>query len=286
MRRPRGRGFGRSLGCRDGGKLVAALGLQLRLGNGLGLCRCLRGAQQFLLSGAASVPRMLGNDFPAARAGLIGALPEFCARQRLERAPVRFQPLEHRMVGFIGAARGVLLEGPAERGDIALGLRDAQLLGMQRVALLLDDLVRALVLVARLLEQLLELFGILNAARRGLTQPARRALDDQPGEGARILDDAHGLDEMLRVVAQCRHGEQGVGVGPRRAKCGKIDLACIDELCHALSRCGVGGIAELTHSRRLRLRSGAGIRSRGSRVLARRSKQLRQRRQTRESHDE
>jgi len=72
---------------------------------------------------------------------------------------------------------------------------------LQRIAFLLDDSVGALVLVTRLLEQLLEFFGIVDDVRCGLAHAARRTLRDQPGEGARITDDTQHLGQMPGIAA-------------------------------------------------------------------------------------
>jgi hypothetical protein len=109
--------------------------------------------------------------------------------------------------------------------------------GTQHVALLLDDLVDALVLLAHLLDELLELRGIFNALRRELPYTAGGALDDQPRDPLRIVDQVERVGQVSGIGAKAGHGQYGGGVPRRRrANFRKINRAGIDELRHPLLR--------------------------------------------------
>src|ERR1700693_4197460 len=128
----------------------------------------------------------------------------------------------------------VSLERRAKRRDIARDLRDPLLLGAQYVALLLDDLVDALVLAANLFEEPREFRGIFNALRRELPYAAGRALDGQVRPALRVVDRAHHLGKVVGIAAKTRHGQHRGAVPSRSAQLGKIDRPRIDEMRHEL----------------------------------------------------
>src|ERR1700693_6054353 len=115
----------------------------------------------------------------------------------------------------------VSLERRAERSAIARDLRNPLLLGAQHIALLLDDLVDALILAADLLEEPREFRGILDALRRELPYAARRALDDEARHSLRIVDRRQHLSKVVGIAAKARHRQQCAGVPRRGAQLGE-----------------------------------------------------------------
>src|ERR1700722_15951395 len=124
----------------------------------------------------------------------------------------------------------VSLERRAERSDLARDLRNPLLLGAQHIALLLDDLIDALVLAADLLEEPCEFRGILDALRRELPYAARRAIDDEARHLFRIVDRGQHPCKVIWIAAKARHRQHCGGVRRRSAQVGKIDRPRINEL--------------------------------------------------------
>src|ERR1700678_1529045 len=198
--------------------------------------RILRRATCTLCRLVSQLPRMRFDDFPAATDGRDHALAGLRPRLRLERCPLRLELPQGGGIEYVVDTMTVAFERCAERIDIDLNLRDPLLFGTQGIAFLLDDLVDALVLAAKLLEQLLELRGIFNGLRCELPYTAGRALDDQRRHPIWVIDQGKRLRQVSRIAAQSGHGQQCRAVARRSAKRGEIDRPRVDELCHALLR--------------------------------------------------
>ncbi len=189
---------------------------------------------RFRLLGHLSL--MAGDDFPTALDGSISALPQLRRGPGLECPPPGLELLERRHVNWVIDAMTVPLERRAKRMEVALDLRDPLIFGTQRIAFLLDDLVDALVLAAQLLEQLLELGGIVKALGRKLPDAARGTFGDQPRDSMRVVDQGESAGQAISIAAESRHRQQCGEVQRRSAKPLKINCVRVDELRHPLLR--------------------------------------------------
>src|ERR1700729_2154787 len=131
---------------------------------------------------------MRRDHLPTAIDGLLGALSDIRCRQGSERAPPAVKRLKGRWVKRIIDPMTVPLERLAQRTDLGRNLCRLPVLGVQRIALLLEDFVNTLVLAANPFEKLPELRGILNGLRRQLPQSAGRTVHDQLREVFGIID--------------------------------------------------------------------------------------------------
>ncbi len=125
----------------------------------------LRDLQSGLLRHPPLVPF---DDFPAAIDRLHATLFDVRIQMRGKRAPPILELFKGRWVKSVIGPMAVPLERLAERIDLARNLRRLPILSVQRIALLLEDLVDTLVLATNLFEKLPELHGIFNDLRRQL----------------------------------------------------------------------------------------------------------------------
>jgi hypothetical protein len=133
-------------GRRQSGGLLAALGFKfLQRENlfSLGLARCLRLGFHRLPCQLARVRR---DDLVATVNSFTRALAKSRRCLRVERSPALPEPFERGRVVYIVGAVTVLLQGGAGRREVAFDLGNPLFFRLQRIALLLDDLVGALVL--------------------------------------------------------------------------------------------------------------------------------------------
>ena len=93
-----------------------------------------------------------------------GAVADCRRCLRLERTPQRLVVLDGRLVVQIVDARGEALERGAQRAQFFIELGRLLFLGTQRVALVLEDPVDALVLALQLLEQVVQLLASASPA--------------------------------------------------------------------------------------------------------------------------
>ncbi len=127
------------------------------------------------------------DDLSAAIHGSLCPFPGLRRRSWLERLPLSFELPQGRGVQDVVNSVTVPFERCAQGVDGALFLRNTLLLGAQRIALLLDDLVDALVLAAQLPKQLFQFRGVLHGLRRELSYAAGGAFHDQPRGLTRLL---------------------------------------------------------------------------------------------------
>src|SRR5271170_803199 len=100
--------------------------------------RLLRGSPSRLFS---DLPQMFRDDFLATIDRLLRTLLDSRVRLRGQRAPPTVEVFKRRGVEGVIGPMAVPLERRAERIDLARNCRRSALLGMQRVAFLLEDLV-------------------------------------------------------------------------------------------------------------------------------------------------
>jgi hypothetical protein len=147
----------------------------------------------------------------------------------------------------------VPLEGGAEGVEGALQFRLTRLLGMQRIAFLLDDFINVLVAAAQLFEEPPQFDRIVDALRGELAHLRRRAVGHQLRDALRV-EAGEGLTQVSGIAAQAGHGQQGVGAAGGGQQVGKHNGARIDEFGEAFLRRAFGGRA-----------CGAGVRRAGAR---------------------
>ena len=120
-------------------------------------------------------------------------------------SPARLKMLEGgRKQGIVGT-REEGFERAVDRADVLVGLLGLVGLLSERVALVLQDPVHALVLPLQSLEQSIELIAPLDALRRELPQPEGSAFHDQPFDLIRIADRGQQLLGRLGVTAPFGH---------------------------------------------------------------------------------
>src|SRR5271156_1630814 len=142
------------------------------------------------------LPFMRRDDFPAGFHAPMHPLPRFGFRLRLESFPLRLELPQGRRVERVMDSMTVPFERCTERIDLAFDTCDPQLFGAYRIALLLDDLVDALVLAAQLFEELLELGRIGDGLRRELAYAAGRTLEDERRDFIGVIDQGERLGQM------------------------------------------------------------------------------------------
>ena len=157
-------------------------------------------------------------------------------RLRRERLPARMEVPEGRLIDRVVDAMTVPLEGFAGGDGVAPALFDPLLLGMERVALLPDDLVDALVLAAQLLHEASELRGIRHGLRRELPDAARGTVQHEPCDSLRVIDGGERAGQPLGVPAIPRHSEERGDIRRSSAQLLEIDGSRIDQLREALLR--------------------------------------------------
>ena len=168
--------------------------------------------------------------------GLTRALVDICGRRRGQSLPAGFEVLEPGCVLRVVSPVTVPFQRGASRSDLVADLFRLAILGVQRIAFLLEDLVDTLVFVADLRQQLPELRRIADRFGRQLPQSARRTFHDEHCDLRRILDRGQCLRQATGVFTQCRHGEHFRLVSRAVTICAEIDGALIDESGHARTR--------------------------------------------------
>ncbi len=116
------------------------------------------------------------------------------------------------------------------RGD-ALG--GAPFLRGQHIALLFENLVDILVLVADLLDQLLQLLRIIDPLRGELAQPAGGAARDQTADDGRIADGRQRPRQRPRALASGDDREQQRAIDDLATELVQVDRSRIDEASEA-----------------------------------------------------
>ncbi len=154
-----------------------------------------------------NVAQMSRDDFPAGIDRLLATLFDSRIRLRAKRAPPSIELLKGGCVKSVIDPMAVPLERRAELTDLARSLRRLPILRMQRIALLLEDLVDILVLATNLFQKLSELRWIFNRLRRQLPQSTRRTFHDELRDLSRIIDRGKRLWQATGVLTQRRHGE-------------------------------------------------------------------------------
>ncbi len=135
--------------------------------------------------------------------------------------------------------RGERLERGANRADLAIALGRLPRLGAQRVALVLQDPVYALVLALQLPQQPVEFFAALHALSRLLSHAQRRSLEHEPRQQRRIVHCRQRLFEPRGVAAGVGHGEHGDRVDRGIVQARELDRPRVDELRKPLARQGL-----------------------------------------------